>query len=295
MCVPAAELARGDVYQFHLDLLPNDMSFRRDLRATLLDANETFVDRSNALELLSRKAPGDMDSAVIRAGVDLVNTFPRGSERVLNALRGHSDPALLDALIDMAYKHTMPSVRAQALSMLIDEYESEPAARSAIESLAAGDRTQLLKQVGERAFSGDAQWNAYVLSTVKDASLRPSERFAPLAYLMQTKQKDDVRKLLDEDFIAALKDVLPGVVGGKDESAAMSAFEVMALIPDSSTPAAIDLMLAVWEGARAVPYRAIAIDPLLMHRNDPRVHSKLEAIASGDPDPQMRARAIEAL
>src|SRR5690606_14308630 len=173
----------------------------------------------------------DMDAAVIRAALDLIGEDPRSTGRVLDMLRGHSDPALLSTLIDMAYQHPVASVRSHALSMLIDEYNSNPAARSVIASLAVGDRMSLLTHVAERAISGDGQWNGYVLATVKDSSLPPSQRFAPLAYLMQTKQKDDVRKLLDDDFIAALKDVLPGVVGGMDESEALSAFGVMALIP----------------------------------------------------------------
>jgi hypothetical protein len=295
MCVSAAELARGQVFQFHLELLPDDVLFRKDLRATLLDSNENFVNRFNALELLSRKAAGDMDAAVIRAALDLIGAYPRGTERVLDMLRGHSDSALLSALIDMAYQHPVASVRSQALSMLIDEYKSDPSARSAIESLAVGDRMPLLTHVAERAISGDGQWNAYVLATARDSSLTPSQRFAPLAYLMQTKQKDDVRKLLDDNLVAALKDVLPGVVGGKDESVALSAFGVMALIPDANTPAAIDLMLATWDGASLVTFRAFAIDPLLMHRTDPRVHAKLAEIAASDPDPQLRKRAAEAL
>jgi hypothetical protein len=295
MCVSAAELAQGQVFHFHLDLLPDDVLFRKGLRATLLDPNENFVNRFNALELLSRKAAGDMDAVVIRAALDLIGANPRGTERMLDMLRGHSDPALLSALIDMAYQHPVASVRSQALSMLIDEYKSDPSARSAIQSLAVGDRMPLLTHVAERAISGDGQWNAYVLATVRDSSLTPSQRFAPLAYLMQTKQKDDVRKLIDDEFVAALKDVLPGVVGGKDESVALSAFGVMALIPDSNTPAAIDLMLATWDGAGLVPFRAFAIDPLLMHRTDPRVRAKLAEIAASDPEPQLRERAAKAL
>lgn len=297
MCVPAAQLAGEQVNQFRLDLLPGDVDFRRGLRAKVLDASETFANRFVALELLSRKARGDMDAAIIRAALDLIAAapHPHGIERLLDMLRGHADPALLAALIDMAYQHPAPAVRARALSILIDEHKSSPTARSAIESLAAADRMPVLTHVAERAISGDAGWNEYVLATVSDPTLTPAQRFAPLAYLMQTEQKDDVRQLLDDDFVTMLKDVLPGVVGGRDESAALSAFGVMALVPDASTPAAIDLMLAIWDGASMVPYRAIAIDPLLMHRQDPRVREKLEAIAAGDADPQLRERASVAL
>lgn len=299
MCVSAADLARGVVFGLHLDLLPDDTTFRKGLRETVLDASGSFRNRFNALEQLSHKAAGDMDAAVIRAALDLIGENPRSTERMLDMLRGHSDPALLSMLIDMAYLHPVSTVRAHALSMLIDEYNSHPAARSAIESLAVGDRMTLLTHVAERAISGDGQWNAYVIATVKDSSLPPSQRFAPLAYLMQTKQKDDVRRLLDDDFIAALKDVLPDVVGGKDESEALSAFGVMALIPDGNTPAVIDLMLATWDGASNARASRVslmfAIDRLLMHRTDPRVHGRLAEIAASDPDPQLRKRAAEAL
>lgn len=297
MCVSAAQLAAEQVDNFRLELVPGDTEFRLGLRTTALDDRESFAKRFEAVELLSRKAPGDMDAAIIRATLDLIEKAPHshGMERLLDMLRGHADPALLAALIDMAYQHPAPPVRARALSMLINEYQSSPTARSAIESLAAADRMPLLTHVAERAISGDAGWSKYVLATVHDPTLTSAQRFAPLAYLMQTNQKDDVRQLLDDQFVAALKDVLPGVVGGKDESAALSAFGVMALVPDASTPAAIDLMLAIWDGAGSVPYRAIAIDPLLMHRKDPRVREKLEAIAAGDPDPQLRERASAAL
>ncbi len=277
-CRPAA-LAASLVEQLHIKFLPADPELRRSLQARVLDAGQSFATRFDALELLARNTSGgDLGPEIIRAALDIVATAPNdyARRRVMDLLRGRGQPALLRALIDMSSLEPDTSLRTQALSILIADYKADPAARATLESAASNDPLPLVRQVAARALSGDAAWDEYVVATVKDASLTPAERFAPLAYLVQTDQKPAARKLLDDAVIAALVDVLPPLVDEQSAAGLSSAVLLLAMLPDVNSPAVIDLMLASLDGARTFASRAIIIDALYKHNEDPRVRSKLE-------------------
>ncbi len=123
-------------------------------------------------------------------------------------------------------------------------------------------------RVAGRALSGDGAWNEYVVATVKDASLPPAERFAPLAYLVQTNQMADARKLLDDGVIAALVDVLPALVDDPARGVS-SAVDLLATLSAMDSPSVIDLMLASLDRAQTPASRLFIVEGLGTRRDDP--------------------------
>lgn len=298
LCRPASAVGAQMSERLRMDIIPEDPQLRRILQARVLDITQSFNARFSALELLARKGnDGDLNPEVIRAALDFVANSPDSyaRTRVMDTLRGHAQSTLRRELIDMSTQQTDAALRMQALSLLVTDYRDDPVARAVLQSLAANDPSTLVRQVSGHALSGDGAWNDYVIATVKDASLSPAARFAPFAYLLQTSQTSEVRRLLDDGMIAALSDVLPAVVDDSiDPGGRPLSVVLLAQLPAANSPAAIDLVLKTLAASRANT-RLFMIDGLRRWRDDPRVRSELENIASDDASPELRAAAGRAL
>jgi hypothetical protein len=175
-------------------------------------------------------------------------------------------------------------VGLRALSLLIAEHKEDPAERRALEALAADDPQSLVRQVALRLLTGEERWKEYVAANIRNASLTPAERFSPLAYLVQTDQKQDARKLLDDGVIAELVDVVPALV----DQALVPTTSLLALLPAENSTAVIGLLLASVDGAQKPGSRTLLLGALANRVADPRVRSKLEMIAAADPEPSLR-------
>lgn len=282
--------------QMRTRIFPVDQQLTSNLQAKVLDSGRPYRERFDALGLLARSNDDRaMNLAIVRAALELAATAPheglRG--RVLDLLRGHGQPGLLPALIDMAGRGPDMDTRLRALSLLIADYGEDVAARKALEALAASDPQPLVRQVALRSLSGEEQWKAYVAANLRNESLTPAARFSPLAYLVQTNQKQDARKLLDDAVISALVDVVPALIN--EQKARMDALEVLALLPAENSPVVIDLLLASMDAARDAGFGELLLSALARRHEDPRVRIKLEKIATDDADQSMRDRAAMVL
>jgi hypothetical protein len=289
-CPSPSSLASMIVESMHLQMLPKDPELLRALQLRLMNAEQPYGRRFEALDLLARWAADDMDAQTMSAALDFIASSPAGARiRLLQALRGRVQPELLQGLIDLANRDPDTSVRTEALSMLIANYRTDPAAFATVESLAAGELLPLVRHVAERAISGDEAWNNYVVTTAKDESLPPAQRFAPLAYLIQMDQRSDARKLLDDTVIAALVQVLPPLMNKSDPN--MPAVALLGLLPATGSPAVIDLILASMQKAQDPAVKLLIADVLARYRDNPRVREELADIVAGDADAQLRSKA----
>jgi hypothetical protein len=315
------------------DVLPPDPEQRPRFTAQLLDLAQDSKQRLKALDALSRKAVSgsgnstSLDSAALRGAINLVTstTEPKVRVSVWRALRGIRNPDLLPSLVASLRDDSSIEVRVEALATVSAGFRADPGGREALEATARRDSHPMLRALAQRALTGDAAWEQYIVSSLQDTTRPVVERMEAFAYQMygtspgyDDYDEDDRfepvsaenSRFLDEEMIHVLSQVLPKTGNRADDDFRERAKSLMdAIFTDllrTDDPAGVRLVLEITNrktdraeriGALAETSLGVGYRPT-GHRDPvrfPRLRGMLEKISVDDPDPQLRQIAAEVL
>ncbi len=324
VCVDAAAEATILVEELRERVFPPDPSFRRQLELRVADRSRDAKQRLTDMLALSRfglayvwepviaATPGEAlrDPVVLRGAIDLATNTPDPLLRaeVWATLRGVGSAELARPLLSAFRRDANSEVRLAALATLAADFSTDPRVRSAFETAAQRDTRPLIRAVAQRTlagFSGDAAWDDYVITSLKDTNRSAVERTEALFYHLglpvETRSFNGVRapaaasifRQFDREAIQAVISLLPAVA---DESSS-SRYSVISLFRDlvQLDDAAVNdaLIAGLRDGSQSID-RIGAIQSLVrlpsLH-GDPRVHATLEKISTDDPDPRLREMA----
>jgi hypothetical protein len=146
----------------------------------------------------------------------------------------------------------------------------------------------LVRKVAERATSGSIPWRSYAVATARDAGLPVQQRLAPLSWMVDASQREDlvavVSELLDGGA-GMLIELLSGGSAATDRT--MSGSNVLFALQGIPHPAAADLWLAAFD--RVPDYSRLYA--LGTHLDDPRVRRKFEEVVETSQDNRVRELA----
>jgi hypothetical protein len=125
----------------------------------------------------------------------------------LRALRNTQGPTtdadFVRPLASMAQVEPDDRLRLDAVTLLATDFSNDVDARAALERIASSDRNMLVRKVAERATSGSIPWRSYAVATARDAGLPVQQRLAPLSWMVDASQR--------EDLVAVVSELLDGV------------------------------------------------------------------------------------
>jgi hypothetical protein len=242
---------------------------------------------------------------MVRVALNLISTTadPTLKAQVWKLMKGIRNPDLIAPLAATMRNESDWEVRLQAVTRLQEDFASDPAAREALESVAREDSRPLVRAIAQRALGGEADWNQYVLTSLKDASKTDMERIEVFTYFVSqpcsmagvdgcfssSGQLFRSRQFVDDEALQALA----GLAGRSGEFR-QTLLSVVSELREIDRPAMTSLLLALLEGATTGDKHRI-IRGLSSQRADPRSRAALEKIAAEDPDLQLREIAAEVL
>jgi hypothetical protein len=210
----------------------------------------------------------------------------------LRALRNTQGPTtdadFVRPLASMAQVEPDDRLRLDAVTLLATDFSNDVDARAALERIASSDRNMLVRKVAERATSGSIPWRSYAVATARDAGLPVQQRLAPLSWMVDASQREDlvavVSELLDGGA-GMLIELLSGGSAATDRT--MSGSNVLFALQGLPHPAAADLWLAAFD--RVPDYSRLYA--LGTHLDDPRVRRKFEEVVETSQDNRVRELA----
>lgn len=125
-----------------------------------------------------------LDAAAIRAIAAYISGSPNPAERRSNILPllGVRQPGLVAPLLSTLQRDVDEKVRLEALAVLIADYGSDSRARAALEAASRQDASELVRMAAQRPLTGEAPWQAYVLTTLANRALSVDARLVPVQY-----------------------------------------------------------------------------------------------------------------
>src|SRR5690606_28535166 len=169
-------------------LFPPDPEQLLQLQNQALNASLESPKRLEALaELAETKGGGALrEAGMVRAAINLISTSADAilKAQVWTLMKGIRHPDLMALLAATMRNEFDGEVRLQAVTRLQEDFASDPAAREVLESVAREDSRPLVRAVAQRALGGEADWNQYVLTSVKDASKTDMERIEVFTYFV---------------------------------------------------------------------------------------------------------------
>jgi hypothetical protein len=292
--------------------------------ARLKDASLTSRDRSSAFsDLLGRlrQSGVSLDAAAIDTITAYIASLPPDQrETSLLIIRGVRRPGLVGPLIEFMMNDEEAKVRLGALSTLTRDYGSDSRTRVALEAVVRQDASRLLRMVAQRALSGDAQWQPYVVATLLDRSLSIPDRLAPAQYeaglanfpegfeKMQsylgsreaTSQLLDIIQTLRNQAREPAREPASGGFGGgqgtpfgfrggnRQQDEAIQS--VAGLLSVTNPSAAIDVWISILTESPQprTGLTGTALNKLMEKRDDPRVSKLFDDIGAGKLGPELR-------
>lgn len=288
-------------------LFPPDPARLLQLQNQTLNASLDSPRRLEALtELAETKGGGALrEAAMVRAAINLVSTSADSTlkAQVWKLMKGVRNPDLVPPLAATLRNEFDGELRLQAVTRLQEDFASDPAAREALESAARGDSHPLVRAVAQRALGGEADWNQYVLTSLKDASKTDMERIEVFTYFVSqpcsiagadgcfssSGQLFRSQQAVDDDALQALAGI-----AGRSSEFRETVLNVLNELRGIDRPAMTSLLLALLEGATTGDKHHI-IRGLGSQHADPRARAALEKIAAEEPDSQLRELAAKAL
>ncbi len=303
--------AADQIEQMRLVAFPADPSFRRALKARLLDRALAPQLRSKALDNLrvarAVVVPGasaprltqeqpNIDADIVRGAVDLAVTAPSAEMRaqVWRALRGARMPELVQPLIDASKLEADDAVRLEAVGTLARDYAQDPKARVVLESLAGGDALELVRMVASRAVSGEKAWTGYLTAHLQDESLPDMRRIEALMYTASSgNETGQLLAVLDAKAVDALSAIVPRALAAQDYAAAGAdrLRSLIRVLATTNQPATVSLLASTLNVSSDPQIRRMAVTGLARHLDDDRARETLEEVAAHDADPQLREAA----
>lgn len=323
-------LAARQAESLRLQLLPGDASRQEELYANLLDPAAPQAARQEAMRLLLSPSFTPADTAsrkvVFRAALEQIASErdPTVRAATLSLIGNRISPELYEEILQVLDRQLDPELRLSLVTMLgvsqrfqLDPRQRasmqsgapdtlaaldvlNPAIRRALEEVAESDPRQLTRMVARRALSGDAEWNQYVVGTLKDASLPDVERLEPFAFLSRSSLfAADTRNLpVDAEAIDTLGTLVSRI--GRNPQQSPLAIKVINGLAGLQGTSGRDALLEILDarGNRSVLLEvrnAALVAVMSRHGADPDVRSAVEDLAAASPDPAMRQRAAQVL
>jgi hypothetical protein len=286
-------------------MLPASPSIEGKFVAQVQDPALSPAERIRALEVLNchrivagSTCPrrGQLGADVIGAALAMISGPGDAAVRggFVQALRGQSHSDLVQPLIEIAHRETEDSLRLEAVTSLVEDFNTDAAARSALELVARDDASPLVRKVAARAVSGTAAWDEYAIATVRDTTLPVAQRLAPLEWMAGTRARGQLPVLMGQllDGTGAhvmLADLLSAAQ--KDSKGTGSTTTLLNVLRDSRHSTAVDFWLAMFERNP----ESTVLSGLYRHRAEGRVRKRLEEIAATHPDAKLRETAASLL
>lgn len=306
-----------------------DVLARQRLATIIRDDSKAPLERNRALfELLgalAREHGAGFDSSTVSTIVNYAAVLPAAQRaQVWRSLRGMPHRELVAGLIESVRRDPDEEVRFEALATLAADYPADAAARSAIGSVATEDSEEVIRMAARRVLQGDAQWRAYVLTSLVNTGVSPDKRLEPLVLLARSatipaevsylqglvQDPETMRALMnlvgegwfDPQQLESTGDAL-SLLAQADNSAAYDLLVQMprwALAPETNAPGTIPSEVPAQPPLEPEPeaarppsgVSAANMSWLQEHQNNPRVRRMLQDIESGRADPRLNA-AIE--
>jgi hypothetical protein len=263
--------------------------------------------RAIELDFQQRRADPTYSISMVRQGLERIAGMPELMQRnsMWSILRSNARPELAQPLATALRESTDDAFRKEAMTLLAVKYADDPAARQALAAVAASAPDTLMRHVAERAVSGEAPWRDYAVVRVRDTSLPTPQRLEAWYWMVDAMALDTTKmsnamvealtalqagngvRVLADLLAASQKDPAGpgyGLAGQQDQWA-------MRRIGSVNHPAAPELLIACFD---AMP-NYITLGVLATRRDDPRVVSRLEAVAADETDPRLSKQAISAL
>ncbi len=182
-----ASFATNMVEHLRLEVFPPDPSMLETLQARLLDTQLDHSQRQKALADLEssiRSGSYSWNTDIIRGAVDLAVSDPDPATRksVWGGLSNVRRSDLVQPLIDALQTEPDDGVRLEVLRILAEDFAADPKVHAAMEAVARGGPTQMMRMAAQRVLLGDGVWHEYLVRTLKDSSLTYAQRFEPLLY-----------------------------------------------------------------------------------------------------------------
>lgn len=332
LVAPSADLAEPvdkALYSLRALVLPGDPSARNALNASLLDPALDLAAKQAAMSKLLASSLRTADTAERKAlyagALDLLapGGDPVARDAIWRQLQNAISPELMDAasaalpaINDLDLRRRLLTILGNGMRILDDPRMSAgmwaqspetmarmdavaPGIRAQLESISESDPNRLHRMIATRALTGDAEWNEYVVASLKDTSLVDAERLEGFSYLggagMQVNMNNP---LLDDAAIRSAAELIIRVGRDPDqERQALMAVNVLASVKsDAARDAALTVLRPGNGLSAASPVRGAMLVPLMMNKGaDPAVRQAVEEIAASDPDPLMRRRAGQVL
>ncbi len=298
-CMTPAQLAARQVRSLRLQVFPPDAAYQQQVLAQLGSSQDPTAGLllSELLQGLARGGGSRLDNATIQALARYLRGQPASTRAsAWMALRQVSHPALIAPLVEALRHDTDRGVRLTALESLEVNYSTDPAVRSAFESIDRGDPDSVVRAKVRRALFGPAQWRDDVLATLPNTDLPYEARLAPLmagSSTVSTQQEGNWRSVMQEQqvlqpLMALIRENL------RDPDHAQTTGDALNLLTSVEDPVVFDLFLQLAR-EKGLPFlvsgtvRNWAFD----HRNDARVREILPlAEPAGPSGLQDRLRAI---
>lgn len=214
-------------------------------------------------------------------------------------------PEYAQLLVQALHESIDDAFRREVVTLLAVKYPDDPAAREALAAFAASSPDTLMRHVAERASAGPGVWRDYAVSRLSDERL-PMERRLEAWFWMAEAMSLDKDGMASEvsGLLTVLQrgggfPVLADVMGStlKDLSDAgpdflgQQGYRTMGQIGSVNHPAVPELLIASFDTAP----NYLTLGVLATRRDDPRVASKLESIASHGTDERLRRSATSLL
>jgi hypothetical protein len=266
-------------------------------------AAQATCSRARAAERPPTQPPVAAASMAIGFIDRLAGKEPAGRTSSLGLLRNLVKPEMVPALVAALHESTDDTFRGEIVSLLAAKFPDDPAAREALAVVATANAGTLQGHVAQRALTGEGPWRDYTIASIRDASLPAAKRLEPLSWMVEAMTLEPANEASAIDLLAtlqqdggeqALSQLLAGVVqAGVDGG--MANFQqgqlVMRKLGALKHPAAVTLLIDCYD---AIP-NGTTLNILASRRDDPRVTSKLEAIAGDPSNPALAKRATSLL
>lgn len=301
----AATTAAFLVRMLREKIFPPDPSVIRPLQARLQDfslpPDERFRAFVDLFKLQANTGGNDLlgDPQVVRAAIELSQlTDAPHRAQLWRALRGIGNADLIDPML-ASLQQDPRDARIAAVETLALDFSGDPGVRSALQSAAVSDPDSLVRGLALRGLNGEGAWQAHVMSSLKQATLPPSQRVEALLHMLYPPDRIagisdgspasywQTLRDLDDAAVEALAEVFP-------KAEQLRKWPANNLVGNfagthNQNPAVRKMLLTVLESDTHALNRSVAGEALAQsHVSDPQVRQALTRAASTDPDASVR-------
>jgi hypothetical protein len=279
VCLSLAENAAQQVEMLRLQDFPQDPTIYLQFAAQVGDGALSEAQRAGALQrLLEEHRKGRfavLDAASAASIARFAAAYPARRPQIWMAVRGIPHPQLVGTLLDSLRTDADWKVRLEAVLTLADD-AGEPRVRAGLVSTARNDRHELVRMVARRESGGASDWHSYVLTTMRNGDLPPSERLVPLLNTGQTARTPEQRAVLaalvnDQKVVDELMKLARNWRADSSVSQRAPIGRALQLLSGNNDPAVVALreeyaadaqqVMLVLPGRDGMPQREVFVNP----------------------------------